>query len=370
MDRHDIPGLTAEDVAEGHKQDMKIQHKYNCNVMTYWFDEKRGTAFCLIEAPDKKSVKHLHSEAHGLVPFHVVKVDTLLVEAFLGRIEDPPIEISKNPNVKLNVFMDSAFRTIMVTELKDTVFIKSKLDDKKSSEIIKTHNDIIQNSVVKFKGTLVKETAEGFIVSFKSVPDSVKSALEIQKKINLFNSQKSKTKVKVAIGLTAGEPVTGKNDLFGDVVNSAKRLCYITDSNQIVLSSTVTEHYDMKINTEIADKNSIKTLFPMDEEFLNRLMNVTEKIWNQTLFNVNDFGKEVGLSKSQLYRKLISLTGHSPSEFIRDFRLRKAVQLIDNHKGNISQVAFETGFNNPSYFTQCFNKKFGILPSEYEASVS
>ena len=370
MDRHDVPGITALEIAEGHKQDMKLQHKYKCNVMTYWFDEKKGTAFCLVEAPNKKSVKDLHKNAHGLVPNYVIEVDTVLVEAFLGRIGDPHSEVIKDSDNKNDVLMDSAFRTIMVTELKDTVLIKSRLNNKKSSEIIRTHNNIIQSSIEKYEGTLVKETFEGFIVSFNSVTNSIKSAIDIQKRIKSFNSLKPVVEVRVGIGLTAGEPVTGKNNIFGDVVDLAKRLCYITDNNQIMLSSTVTEHYDMNRNEKAPGENSIKSLFPVDEEFLNRLMNLTEKIWNRNVFNVNDFGKEIGLSKSQFYRKLTSLTGHSPVEFIKDYRLKKAAQLIDQHKGNISQIAFESGFSNPSYFTQCFHKKFGILPSEYEASVA
>jgi len=68
MDRHDIPGLTAMDVAEGHKQDLLIQDRYDCRALTYWFDEKRGTAFCLIEAPKKEAVERMHDEAHGLIP--------------------------------------------------------------------------------------------------------------------------------------------------------------------------------------------------------------------------------------------------------------------------------------------------------------
>ncbi len=63
MDRHDIPGITAMDVAEAHKQDLMIQDKYDCRALTYWFDEKRGTAFCLIEAPRKDAVERMHDEA-------------------------------------------------------------------------------------------------------------------------------------------------------------------------------------------------------------------------------------------------------------------------------------------------------------------
>ena len=61
MDRHDISEtVTAENVAKLHQQDLKIQHKFNCRALTYWFDEGRKTAFCLIEAPQKQAIEAMH----------------------------------------------------------------------------------------------------------------------------------------------------------------------------------------------------------------------------------------------------------------------------------------------------------------------
>ena len=90
MDRHDVSDeVTAEIVAELHQEDLKIQDKYNCKGLTYWFDAKRNTAFCLIEAPNKESIQKMHNQAHGEVPHKIIEVDGSVVESFLGRIEDP-----------------------------------------------------------------------------------------------------------------------------------------------------------------------------------------------------------------------------------------------------------------------------------------
>jgi AraC-like DNA-binding protein len=78
---------------------------------------------------------------------------------------------------------------------------------------------------------------------------------------------------------------------------------------------------------------------------------------------VGAFGKEVGLSRSQFYRKLSSITGLSPNDFLKEFRLKKALLLLENKKGNVAQIALRVGFNNPSYFTKCFQKRYGTLPS-------
>ena len=94
-------------------------------------------------------------------------------------------------------------------------------------------------------------------------------------------------------------------------------------------------------------------------------MDFTEKEWTNAAFNSNDFSKNMGFSKSQLYRKMIALTGKSPNNFIKDYRLEKAMQLLDKKANNISEIAFGTGFNSPAYFSKCFMDNFGILPSKY-----
>jgi AraC-like DNA-binding protein len=75
--------------------------------------------------------------------------------------------------------------------------------------------------------------------------------------------------------------------------------------------------------------------------------------------------KSLGNSTSQIYRKLKKLTGKAPSVFMREYRLHKALELIHQQKGNISEIAFETGFNSAGYFAKCFHDKYGILPSKY-----
>src|SRR3954452_23733197 len=67
LDRHDLRGLTAADVAEAHRKDLEVQDRYGVRFLTYWYDESRGTAFCLINAPDIETAMRVHDEAHGEV---------------------------------------------------------------------------------------------------------------------------------------------------------------------------------------------------------------------------------------------------------------------------------------------------------------
>jgi AraC-like DNA-binding protein len=82
-------------------------------------------------------------------------------------------------------------------------------------------------------------------------------------------------------------------------------------------------------------------------------------------FGVESLAAETGVSRSVLLKKIEALVGEPPSELIKMIRLNKAAKLIEGKFGNMSEIALEVGFNNPSYFAECFKKQFGCNPSQY-----
>jgi len=82
-------------------------------------------------------------------------------------------------------------------------------------------------------------------------------------------------------------------------------------------------------------------------------------------FTAQEFAQEMNMSQTQLLRKLKALTNLTINEFMRDCRLQRAADLLSQQAGSISDVAFQLGFTNLSYFGRIFKKKFGVLPSEY-----
>ena len=135
------------------------------------------------------------------------------------------------------------------------------------------------------------------------------------------------------------------------------------------MSSSVREQLKRERLETLSEQEGLKTLNSREEKFLNRLMDTIQKAWNQEGFNVKNLGKQIALSKAQLYRKVTALTNLCPTEFIRDYRLDKAIELMERQHGNISEIAFETGFGSPSYFSKCFQQRFGILPSDYVKTI-
>jgi len=102
-----------------------------------------------------------------------------------------------------------------------------------------------------------------------------------------------------------------------------------------------------------------------DDVFLQRATSIMEKWMGESSFGVDAFAREIGVSVTQLYRKLTSLTGHSPNDFIRSMRLQRAAELLHQRTGNVAETAYQVGFSNLSYFAKCFKAKFGITPSEF-----
>lgn len=103
-----------------------------------------------------------------------------------------------------------------------------------------------------------------------------------------------------------------------------------------------------------------------DELFLKRVMAIVDEHLSDADFGVQAFAQKVRLSRVQLHRKLKALTDQSASEFIRIMRLRAAARLLEQGKYTVTEIAYEVGFNNLSYFAKCFQEQFGVLPSEYK----
>ena len=354
MDVHIVPGVKAVNVAEAHYQDLIHQHTYDCKCMTYWIDEERESIFCLIEAPSKDAVVEMHSKSHGLVPHKIIEVNSTLVESFLGRIYDPEeVEITSEG---LKVFKDPSFRVLMVTAIDDTFILESRLGKEKSNELITRHNEIIRKNIARFEGREVEHEGNGFIVSFSSASKAVSCALHIQKEMTEADA------IGFKAGINSGEPIESDNKLFGDTIQFAKNLCLISKNNQVTITAPVKNLVSKDFQKGI---NGFVNLSPQDEIFLKLLFRKLEENWHNAEFDVDDYCRVMAMSRSQLYRKTITLTGLSPNILLKEYRLEAAREMMKKQHYNISQITFNSGFTSPSYFTKCFRKKYGILPMSY-----
>jgi signal transduction histidine kinase/DNA-binding response OmpR family regulator len=107
------------------------------------------------------------------------------------------------------------------------------------------------------------------------------------------------------------------------------------------------------------------TITPLDEQLIEKSIKVVEEHISDTEFSVEELGAAVGLSRSHLYKKLMSITGKGPAEFIRTIRLKRGRQLLGKSQLQIAEIAYAVGFNSPKRFTINFKGEFGLSPSEY-----
>ena len=121
-----------------------------------------------------------------------------------------------------------------------------------------------------------------------------------------------------------------------------------------------------------ANKIEIKTsevkVSSLDEKLIEKAIKFVEEKISDPDFSVEDLSYELGMSRVHLYKKLISLTGKSPIEFIRTIRLQHAAQLLEKSQLTVAEVAYKVGFNNPKYFAKYFKEQFNILPSLYASN--
>lgn len=132
-------------------------------------------------------------------------------------------------------------------------------------------------------------------------------------------------------------------------------------ANLIAGRQKLQEHYRKTLNAFAPKEVKAESL---DAMFLSKVRDAVEANLDDENFSVVELGGQVGMSRSQLHRKLSALTGFSPNEVIRNMRLERAKQLLEQKAGNASEVSYMTGFNSPAYFAKCFKDYFGVTPSE------
>lgn len=362
MDFHIAQGITEEDMAMAHQMDLKVQDELNCKCLTYWFDKERGNAYCLIDAPNKAAAVEVHRRSHKQLPDEIIKVDKRVVKAFLGRVLDPKI-VDYLIDGKIKVFNDSAFRVILNVTILPKKLLAHKLGLKRADKLLKSSEGVILSTISKHHGVAADSSSNEFIATFDSAMQAYSCALEI---VNLLPVSSKDLDMRIAIH--AGNPVDGDPELFGTTLKLSRFLCNGFNGNNINTSYTV-KQLIQQAGVQLVDKK-IRYLSATEEPFLRKLMNILHDNWQNPEFDMDAFCKAMSVSKSQLYRKCVNIANESPNKILRDFRLHQALKILETTDKNVSQTAFDSGFNNSSYFAKCFQKHYGLKPIRYKAIVT
>ncbi|MCW8805338.1 MAG: response regulator [Ignavibacteriaceae bacterium] len=120
-----------------------------------------------------------------------------------------------------------------------------------------------------------------------------------------------------------------------------------------------------KYNKDSGAFTEASNLNKADQEFLNKFLELIENNLDKTNFGTEQLAKELFVSRTQLHRKILTITGQAPGEFIRIIKLKRAAKILLDGKLSVTQVAYEIGFSSPAQFTRAFAKQFNCVPSEY-----
>jgi class 3 adenylate cyclase len=231
MDRHDVPGSTPEMVAEAHSRDLALAAEHGVQFMTYWFDDSTGQVFCLAKADDATKVEAVHLESHGLIPHEIISVSEDNVLRFLGNISDPADHTE----------IENPFRTILFTDLEGSTSLLQNVGEAAFMLLLTEHDLIIRRALVATQGREVKHTGDGIMAAFEDVTRALDCSLAIQDGFDARTDAGESPPLRVRIGMAAGEPVQRNDDIFGNAVNLASRVCDAADAGRILVSKAVHE---------------------------------------------------------------------------------------------------------------------------------
>lgn len=148
--------------------------------------------------------------------------------------------------------------------------------------------------------------------------------------------------------------------------------CYLTKPfNMEILHNRIRHFFELQQKRKQLFLTGIEihtediTSSKVDEEFLKKAIALVEKNMDNCDYNIELFSDDMCMSRMNLYRKLQSITGQKPTEFIRSIRLKKAARLLSATNLSVVEIAEMVGFSTPSYFSKCFKEMFGVLPTQY-----
>ena len=213
--------------------------------------------------------------------------------------------------------------------------------------------------------SLVENTAVDLVLSDVMMPNM--SGIEF---CNILKSQPSTSHIPIIL-LTAlnaeGSIIKGLNTGADDYITKpfSAKILLAKCHNILNVRKQLQEKYLGSAKSDI----NILTESTIDNDILQRAIQIIESNISAPTFDIIDFAQELGLSRTSLFNKIKSLTGMTPNNFMIDIKLKHAARnLLKNSSDNISDIAYACGFNTLSHFNKLFKKTYGMTPSEYRSS--
>ncbi len=346
MDIHtvDSDDFSVEDVVKAHMEDVAIQERFGVIQIKYWVDTDNKKIFCLMKGPSKEACNAVHKESHGNTACNIIEVSDDEYNLFLHATK------TKNDlAIKSSGEVDAGFRTFLFV---DTTDFTGNFNH---------YTNEIYNLVSNHYGVTIAQADKGILITFVDAVNAASCAIEIKRLLNAIPEH-----YEFKISLVTGNPVDedGKK-LFEETkfkINTFNKIghvgtIYLDLNTKLILAK---DPHAPKLNGA-----TFKVVKPDDYSLILKVVTVFETEIHNPDFNLDKIYNEIGLSKAQTFRKIKSITGLAPGQFIQELRMQKSLYYLKNKSKTIAEIAYDLGFNSPTYFTRAFKKRFSILPKSF-----
>lgn len=350
MDMHIVEDQAFNEIAamHGHHKDIAVQHRFGVKHVKYFLNLPEKKVFCLMEAPNKKACIDNHLASHGIGACNVIEISSEIdFKAFLGEgsKDEKDMAITNYGGI------DTGYRTLMMISLVDFTEVSGRhIPIEEVYQLVKKHH-----------GNSINQPSDKIMAVFVHATDAISCCMASYSLLK-FNPRN----IDYTMALVTGKPVDEVgSDFFGEAKERLQTLCQIGLSNSIYIDAATRAL--AKGQPETSGNGKTKILFVSEDDFslYDRLFKILDEKVNDSGFKSEHLCRGLGLSKAQTYRKLKALTGMSPNELIRELRLRRSLNALKNSNKNVAEIAYDLGFNSPTYFTRVFRNRYEVLPTSF-----
>lgn len=346
MDIHtvDSEDFSVEDVVTAHMKDLAVQEKYGVLQIKYWVDTDNKKIFCLMEGPSKEACNAVHLESHGNTACNIIEVSDDEYNLFLNNGKTKEDLAHKDTGD-----IDAGYRTFLLINTND---FTGKFHH---------YTNQIYKLTKRYNGLNIAQANKGIFVYFTDTINALMCAIEIDRLLKTIPES-----YEYWMTLVTGNPVdtTGEN-IFEETKSTINTISNFGLNRKIYVDTTTNliikkEPYAPKMNSEI-----FKIITDKDYLIIKKINQIFNTHLYNSDFNVKKLNLLLGLSKAQSYRIIKQVTGLSPIQMIHELRLRRSLDLLKSNTKTVAEVAYDLGFNSPTYFTRVFRKRFQILPTTF-----
>lgn len=273
------------------------------------------------------------------------------VSQYATQIGVPDVDMHNNPE---DLILEPKKYTVLIVE--DNAVLRSFI-----KEILKPKYNVIQAENGREALTKAIEYLPDLIVSDVIMPEMVGTELCSKIKTTLATSH-----IPVILLTSRSSLVykfegleSGADDYISKPFNLKEFNLKI--QNLLEFKQRLKDKFTSNENFEALDIS----LTSLDEQLLDKALKIVKDNISNQDFNIAQFSEELGVSRSILFTKIKAWTNATPNDFIQEIRLNQASKLLELNKFNISEIAYQVGFKRPKYFSQCFQKKYGLTPTEF-----